>query len=131
MHIRSIVQAMVMAPLATLSLAAQQDSVAVEVEVVIAASIVDREPIGGGTLFPADVGRVAGWTRVTGAANTTIEHVWRHDDLEFVVPLNIGGSPWRTWSTKTIPSEWVGEWTLEVRDANGDVISTTTFTVGG
>jgi hypothetical protein len=74
---------------------------------------------------------VVAWTRVTGAANTTIEHVWRHGDHELVVPLEIGGSPWRTWSRKNIPPEWDGEWTFEVRDADGQVVSTTTFTVGG
>jgi hypothetical protein len=112
------------------ALVAQQQD-AVEAEVVIAQSVEDRQPVGGGTSFPEDVGQLTAWTRVTGAANTTIEHVWRYREHERVIPLNIGGSPWRTWSTKNIPAEWDGEWTFEVRDADGQVIATTTFTIGG
>lgn len=118
--------ALLLAPMLAGAAAAQQ----VEAEIVIAEQVVDREPVNGGTSFAADVGQVAAWTRITGAANTTVEHVWRHADHEFVVPLNIGGSPWRTWSTKVIPVEWTGEWTLEVRDASGTVVASTTFTVG-
>lgn len=110
-------------------LAAAQEAGSVQVNIVIAHEVVDLEPVDPANAFPADVGRVAAWTRVTGAANTTIEHVWRHADHEFVVPLSIGGSPWRTWSTKVIPEEWTGEWTFEVR-ANGAVVASTTFTVG-
>lgn len=113
-------------------LCAQAEATAVEAEIVIATGIEDREPVGGSTSFSEDVGQVTGWTKVSGAQNTTIEHVWKYRDHEFVVPLNIGnGSPWRIWSTKNIPPEWDGEWTFEVRDADGNVVASTTFTVGG
>jgi hypothetical protein len=42
----------------------------------------------------------------------------------------MGGSPWRTWSSKTIPPEWSGEWSVEIRDASGAVLETVGFTVG-
>jgi hypothetical protein len=111
-------------------LAQQQAQSSVEVELVIAREVVERQPVGATESFPGDIGQLAAWTRVTGAANTTIEHVWRHLEYEFVVSLNIGGSPWRTWSTKVIPPEWNGDWTVEVRDANGTVLATAHFTVG-
>lgn len=102
----------------------------VTVEAQIAAQIVDRMPQNAGGSFPVDVGSVACWTRVTGAAGSTLQHVWIHGDMEFPVTLEIGGSPWRTWSTKEIPPEWAGEWRVEVRDAAGSVLETLTFTVG-
>ncbi len=132
MHVKISILAATLLGLAPATLDAQESTqAAVTVEVVIALDVQDRQPVGGAETFPEDVGQVVAWTRVTGAANTTIEHVWRYGDHELVVPLEIGGSPWRTWSRKNIPLEWDGEWTFEVRDADGQVVSTTTFTVGG
>lgn len=102
----------------------------VEVEASVAAAIVDRMPQNPTTSFPADVGTVYAWSRITGAAGTTIQHVWIHDGQEYPVTLEIGGSPWRTWSSKAIPAEWAGDWTVEVRDAAGTVLQTLSFTVG-
>jgi hypothetical protein len=110
--------------------AQQQPQPAVTAEVRLGTGVENREPVGVAEAFPADVGQIYAWTRITGAANTTVEHVWRFGEHEFVVPLTIGGSPWRTWSIKTIPPEWDGEWTFEVRDASGNVVSSVTFTVG-
>ena len=110
--------------------AQQQAQGAVTAEIVIATGVESREPVGGAAQFPADVGELYGWTKVTGASNTTVQHVWRYQDHELVVPVSIGGSPWRAWSTKNIPPEWTGEWTFEVRGASGVVVASVTFTVG-
>ena len=126
-----LVLAACLAMIAIPVLAAQNEEVGVEL--VIATSIdEDREPVGAGTSFPADVGELVAWSRVTGGTDTAIEHVWRFPDggIEAVVPLDIGGSPWRTWSRKAIPPEWAGEWVVEVRDAQGNVISSTSVRVG-
>ena len=102
----------------------------VTVDLVIALNVEDRAPVGENTEFPPNTGELVAWTRVTGAANTTIEHVWRHGQLERVIPLDIGGSPWRTWSRKRIPPNGEGEWTVEVRDSEGNVLATKNFTIG-
>jgi hypothetical protein len=102
----------------------------VSVEAEIARRIVDRMPQDPGTSFPVDVGEVFCWSSVTGAAGTTIQHVWIHGDMEFAVSQEIGGSPWRTWSSKTIPPEWAGEWRVEIRDRDGNLLDTMPFTVG-
>ena len=130
MHLRKLILVILVSGLVTTGFAAQQRMV--DAEIVIARSVDDREPVGAGEDFSSNVGQLAGWTRIAGAANTTIEHVWRYQGMENVIPLRIGqGSPWRTWSRKTIPSDWTGQWTFEARDASGNVIATTTFTVGG
>ena len=110
------------------SLVAQEG--AINVDAVLALAIEEREPVDTGSAFPADVGRVWLWTEVTGAEGQTISHVWSHGEHEWTVELSIGADRWRTWSNKTIPSEWTGEWTVEVRDATGAVLKTVTFTVG-
>jgi hypothetical protein len=102
----------------------------VSVDAEVATAVVDRMPEGGGMQFSDDVGELFVWTRVTGAENSTLTHVWMHDGNEWPVSLAIGGSPWRTWSSKVIQPEWTGEWSVEIRDANGNVIETLMFTVG-
>ena len=102
----------------------------VSVEAEIARQIVDRMPQDSGTSFPVDVGEVFCWSRITGAAGTTIQHVWIHGEMEFPVSQEIGGSPWRTWTSKTIPPEWAGEWRVEIRDGDGNLLDTMPFTVG-
>ncbi len=107
-----------------------QEVAGIQVDIAIARGVMDRMPVDTASTFPADVGQVACWTRVTGATDTTIQHVWIHGENEFPVSLEIGGSPWRTWSTKSIPAEWAGEWRVEGRDASGAVLASTAFTVG-
>lgn len=103
----------------------------VTVEAVLARSVMDRVPVDTGTAFPAGPGEIILWTRVTGGEGQTIHHVWFFGETEVGnVPLTIGGSPWRTWSRKTIPAEATGAWRVEVRDAAGNVLNRIDFTVG-
>ena len=82
--------------------------------------------------FPATVGQLICWTKVTGAAgDATIHHVWFHGDTQVGdVELHVGGSPWRTWSRKTIPADGTGAWHVEIRDAAGTVLRRIDFRVG-
>jgi len=101
------------------------------VEAVVARSILDRQPQDTGTVFPADVGQLICWTKVEGAGGASIHHVWFHGDTQVGdVELQVGGSPWRTWSRKTAPAEWTGAWHVEVKDAAGTVLKRLDFTVG-
>ena len=130
MRSRSVLTSLVALGLVTVLVAPVDGAAQVEVEASIAASIVDRMPENPATSFPSDVGTLYCWTRVSGAAGTTLQHVWIHDGQEHPVSLDIGGSPWRTWSSKEIPAEWSGDWTVEIRDAAGAVLQTLSFTVG-
>jgi hypothetical protein len=103
----------------------------VSVEAVLARSVVDRAPQDTASAFPDSVGTVVLWMRVTGGAGQTLHNVWFHGGDEVGdVPLTIGGSPWRTWSRKTIPADAKGAWHVEIRDDIGTVIKRIDFTVG-
>lgn len=103
----------------------------VSVEAVLARSVMDRAPQDTGSAFPDSVGTIVLWMRVTGAEAQTLHHVWFFGDTEVGdVPLTIGGSPWRTWSRKTVPVEAKGAWHVEIRDAGGNVLKRIDFTVG-
>src|SRR5258708_38389116 len=78
----------------------------VSAEGAIGKSIDKNMPVDTASAFPADVGAVVAWTRVTGAeAGTKITHAWIHGDDTSKVELNVGGSPWRTYSRKTVGSD--------------------------
>ena len=102
----------------------------VTVDAVLTTGVVERMPVDTASSFPADVGAVFLWTRVEGAAGTTLRHAWMHGGQEAVVELSIEGSPWRTWSTRRVLPEWTGEWRVEIRDEADNVLETVTFTVG-
>ena len=93
---------------------------------VLARNVVDRVPQDTGTAFS-----VVLWMRVTGASGQTLHHVWYFGDTEVGnVPLTVGGSPWRTWSRKTVPAEAKGAWHVEIKDDAGTVLKRIDFTVG-
>ena len=103
----------------------------VSVEAVLARNVADRAPQDTGTAFSDSVGTVVLWMRVTGGNGQTLHHVWFHgDDNVGDVPLTIGGSPWRTWSRKSIPADAKGAWHVEIRDEAGAVLKRIDFTVG-
>lgn len=104
---------------------------AATVEAVLARSVADRAPQDTGTAFPDSVGTLVLWMRVSGGSGQTLHHVWFHGgDQVGDVSLTIGGSPWRTWSRKTIPADAKGAWHVEIRDAAGTVLKRIDFTVG-
>ena len=120
---------MTAAPVAAQEAAAPQGGPAV-VEGGVGTAVMDRELQGIAESFPATVGTVYCFTKVGQTqAGTTIEHVWYFGDEEVArKELPIGGSPWRTWSSKTIPAEATGAWRVDVV-AGGTVIKSFAFTV--
>ena len=89
-------------------------------------NVVDREVTDETTTFA--VGEKAYlWLRVEGGTGETLTVVWKVNDLEFPVDLSIGGSPWRTWATKTLHIP--GDWTVTVSDAAGNTLNEATLTV--
>ena len=101
------------------------------VEIVFGKSIAAGMAVDTASTFDAAVGQVAGWTRVSGlAAGSKITHVWIHGADSTKIELNVGGSPWRTYSRKTIPPGATGEWRLEVLGPDGARIGSRTFKVG-
>ena len=101
---------------------------------VVARSVVDRVPQDTGSTFPADVGQLVCFTEIQGAAAdapATVHHVWFRGETQVAdVSLEVRGSPWRTWSRKTVPADWTGPWHVEIRDDAGTVLKRIEFTVG-
>jgi hypothetical protein len=98
---------------------------------VVTAGVVNREPIGDGSVFPPSTGAVYYFTEVEGANGPTqITHVWYYQDQKMAeIPLSLEGPRWRTWSSKRILESWVGSWKVEAVDESGNVLSFQTFSV--
>ena len=116
-------------PLLVGGLTASAGAQEMTVEAAIAMDVVDRMPVDTASTFSADVGQLWCWTKITGAEGMTIEHVWSYGEWEWVVPLQIGGSPWRTYTSKKVMADWTGDWTVTVRTSAGEVLETINFTV--
>ena len=66
---------------------------------------------------------------MTGAADSEVEHVWYKGDAEQGrVKLKVGGSPWRTYSTKTLGPDASGDWRCDFVQ-NGTVLQSVKFKV--
>ncbi len=113
--------------------AEQQEQAAPEVtHAVVATGVQDREPVGVAETFPMDVGTLYFYTVFEGDfPEQTVRHIWLREGEEVGrVELRVRGPRWRTWSTKTIPTDWTGSWTARVEDAQGNVLANVEFTVG-
>lgn len=95
-------------------------------------AVENREIVNPDSSFSADVGQVYCFTRITGAeSETSVTHIWYLDGVEMAtVELPVRGPNWRTWSSKTIFSDWTGEWSVDLLDEEGNLLMTKTFTVG-
>ena len=94
----------------------------------VGTGIVDRELEGRSDNFDEGT-QVWFWTRVVGAeSGDGIRHVWLQGGEErLTVELGVDGSPWRTYSSKTMHPGSVGSWTVEARDREGQVLARQTF----
>ena len=100
-------------------------------EAVICQNVVDRTPIGSGSIFPAGTERLFCFTRIEGVqGETEITHNWYYQGvLKASVVLSVRGSSWRTWSSKVLLPEWTGEWMVEVLAADGTPLGSIVFSV--
>ena len=109
-----------------------QEAPALEVAVAaICQDVIDREPVDAGISFPASVGTLYCFTKITGAQSPTqITHVWYYGADELArVDLDFNSSNWRTWSSKIIQVHEVGSWRVDVLDSAGTVLKELQFEI--
>ncbi len=86
----------------------------------------ERELVGeGNTLHVDDTAYL--WMRITGGPADSVTVTWSIDEHTYDVELAVGAVSWRTWSSKKL---WkAGDWTVEVRDADGTSLYRNGFSV--
>ena len=100
-------------------------------EAAICRNIVDRAPIGRGSVFHTDTERLYCFTKVVGAkTDTTIIHHWYlNGKLKASVTLPVNSASWRTWSSKKITPDDTGDWMVEILTADGNSVESILFLV--
>ena len=112
--------------------AVAQNAPSLEVAVAaICQDVVDREPVDAGVSFPASVGTLYCFTKITGAQDgTKISHVWYFGATERArVELDVNSDNWRTWSSKIIQAHEIGSWRVDILDAAGTVLKELQFEI--
>ena len=97
----------------------------------LATEVIDREPAETFSPISAEIGRLYYFTEVAEAGPPReILHVWTWQDRNVSeISLKVQGRRYRTWSYKTIPPTWTGEWRVEARTPEGAVLSSKSFRV--
>jgi Protein of unknown function (DUF2914) len=102
---------------------------AATVEASVGTSVADRTLAGAAESFPKGTEKLYCFSKVTGAENSEIEHVWYKGEAEQGrVKLKVGGSPWRTYSSKTLGADASGDWRCDVVQ-DGKVLQSVKFKV--
>lgn len=111
--------------------AAKKDKPLKVKDAAVCTSVEDRKPVGAAEEFENDVEQLYFFTRVVGAKDeTTVTHVWSWKGEEMAsVDLKVGSANWRTYSSKNIYPGWVGDWKVEAKDADGNVLETVEFKI--
>lgn len=98
-------------------------------DVSVGTAIADHALTGAAESFPKGTAKLVCLSKVSGAENSEIEHVWYKGDAEQArVKLKVGGSPWRTYSTKTLGPDASGDWRCDVVQ-DGTVLQSLKFKV--
>ncbi len=97
----------------------------------ICRDVVDREPVEAGESFESSVGNLFCFTKVIGASiPTEITHAWYYGDTEVArVNLPVNSTSWRTYSSKIILANAVGDWHVDVLGPDGGVLETLGFKI--
>jgi hypothetical protein len=128
--------ALVAASLTLTTLATAQDATqagtakAPAAEAQVGTAVENRSLSGAAESFPATTEKLYCFSRVTDVpTESEIEHVWYKGETEMGrVKLRIGGSPWRTHSSKNLGMAPTGDWRCDVVH-DGKVIQSAKFKV--
>jgi hypothetical protein len=98
---------------------------------VIGTGVENGEPVGVAETFPASTEKVYCFLEATDIAkDTEVSFVWFSGEKEmskFSVPLK-EGPRWRTYAYKNL-REIKGDWKVEIRDSEGNVVKDVKFKV--
>jgi hypothetical protein len=95
----------------------------------ICRDVVNRTPVGSGSVYTASVGKLYCFSKVVGAqTDTKIIHNWfMNGKLKASVTLPVKSASWRTWSVKEIKPTDAGDWMVEILNETGDPIESILF----
>ncbi len=96
--------------------------------IAIAANIESRVPLGIGSEFPWDVGRVFCWIRISSThAPVPVKFLWyKNDEMVLEWPYSLLSESGRLWGMKAVST---GKWKVEIVDGAKNIAKTVKFEV--
>ena len=93
--------------------------------------IINRRPLGIGKDFDTSVEKLYCYTRIICAQHPIeITHVWYFGNVKRAeVKLTVRSSNWRTYSSKIIQQNEVGDWHIDVLGPEGNVLKILQFRI--
>ena len=116
-------------PKATVKAEAKTDTKA-SAEVKVGTGVEKMELQGESASFKVAAGtKIYAWTKVAGAADSSITVVFSKGDRTSKMELKVPRSPYRTNAYRTFRKGDEGSWTVKVLSADGAELGTAAFTV--
>ncbi|MCR4301233.1 MAG: DUF2914 domain-containing protein, partial [Sulfuricaulis sp.] len=82
--------------------------------------IKNLEPVDSVSAIPNDQPHIIYFTEIHDMAGQKVKHRWEyHGQIILEVPISVGTSRWRAYSSKTLLSSWTGDWKVSLVDAAG------------
>ena len=68
------------------------------------------------------------FTEITNMSGQTVTHQWTHlDKIMFEKTFEVKAERWRVWTSKTLIPNWTGTWTVNVLDAERELLTSKSF----
>lgn len=91
--------------------------------------IEEREPIDQVSFVSNDLRQIFFYSDLRHMQGQVVAHRWLYEGVEVArVPFLVGGPRWRVWSSKELPEQSLGNWSVEIVAEDGEVVATESFT---
>ena len=88
----------------------------------------NREPVDQLVSVPVEMLKVNYFTELLNFQGEKITHQWTFQNQEmYSLSFDVQGARWRVWSSKRMLPKLSGSWTVNVLDANNQVIHSDSF----
>jgi hypothetical protein len=89
----------------------------------------NREPVGiVDNIDSASDNSISFFTEITNMSGQIITHQWTHlDKIMFEKTFEVKAERWRVWTSKTLIPNWTGTWTVNVLDAERELLTSKSF----
>ena len=101
-------------------------------DIKICKSIYQRTPVGSDVVFKNNIDSLYCYTRIQNPGpKREVKHIWYYDNKMMTqVRYNVKKSnTYRSWTKKTILSNQIGKWRVDIQDNNGTIIGSKNFEI--
>ena len=89
----------------------------------------NREPVAiVDSIDSSSSNSITFYSEITNMSGQTVTHQWTHlDKVMFEKTFEVKAERWRVWTSKTLIPNWTGTWTVNVLDADRELLTSKSF----